>query len=355
MKNYTVGIIGCGRIASLLEQEPHREKPCSHAGCYDYCPRTTIVAAADVDQNRLHAFGHRWNVPRLYRSWQEMLETESLDIVSVCTYPVPHRDIVVAAAESGVKAIFCEKAIATTLREADGMIAACEANGVKLSINHTRRWDWCFRTVKSLIDQGRIGGLRAMTLNFSAGLTNAGTHYFDMLRFFAGDVAWAVGHVSGRELLDPRGSGYFYFENDVRCFVNGVGGGHADSIFELVGGAGRITIPTSRPAKPRLFVDDGSGLKEEPFPATPEEQEVNTFGVGRCVIPLSIQEIVECLDAGTDSNSTGIDGRAALEMIFSIHESERLGNSRVDFPLANRDLQVLVQPTDFISAAVPEE
>ncbi len=355
MKKYEVGIIGCGRIASLLEQEPHRDKPCTHAGCHDYCSRTTMVAAADADQNRLHAFGRRWKVSRLYPSWQEMLEKESLDIVSVCTYPVPHREIVSATAASGVKAIFCEKAMATSLREADEMIAACATHGVKLSINHTRRWDWRFRTVKSLIEQGRIGDLQAMTLNFSGGMTNGGTHYFDMLRFFAGDVAWAVGHLSGKELLDPGGSGYFYFHNNVRCHVNSVGGGRADSIFELIGNQGRITISSIRPGRFRLFVDDGNGIKEEPFPATPAEHRINTFSMGRCVIPLSVEEIVESLDSGTDTISTGFDGRAALEMIFSIHESERLGNRRVDFPLTNRDLQVLVRPANFVSDVVPKE
>ena len=48
MKVYTVGVIGCGRIASLLEQETHRGNPNTHGGCYDYYHRTRIVAADDM-------------------------------------------------------------------------------------------------------------------------------------------------------------------------------------------------------------------------------------------------------------------------------------------------------------------
>ena len=42
MATYTVGIVGCGRIASLLEQETHRGNPNTHAGCFDYCRRTQM-------------------------------------------------------------------------------------------------------------------------------------------------------------------------------------------------------------------------------------------------------------------------------------------------------------------------
>ena len=351
MKVYTVGVIGCGRIASLLEQETHRGTPGSHAGCYDICDRTRIVAAADRDDERRQVFGGKWDVPGLYTDWQDMLESEQLDIVSVCTYPIPHRDIVVAAAQSGVKAIFCEKAMATSLRQADEMIDVCRKNNVKLSINHTRRWDWQFRKIKELIDQQVIGSLQAMTLQYSAGLANNGTHYLDMLRFFAGDVAWAIGHLADPDALDPRGAGYFQFQNGVECILNGSTGGKAQHLCELIGSKGRITVVNSQPRQFKLFVDN----KEEKFPVVPEEQKVNTTNAGRCVIPLSVAEIAESLDRDQDTISTGEDGRAALEMVLSLHESERLGNARVDFPMQNLDNQVLVRDEGLISSAVPQE
>jgi predicted dehydrogenase len=353
MKVYRVGVIGCGRIASLLEQETWRGNPNTHAGCYDYCPRTRIVAAADADAERLAAFGRRWGVERLYARWEAMLEQEELEIVSVATYPIPHRDMVVAAAASGVKAIFCEKAMATTLREADAMIDACAARGVQLSINHGRRWDRQYHAVKQLLDEGRIGELQAITLQFSAGLANNGTHYFDMLRYFAGDVAWATGHLHDAQSLDPTGSGMFSFRSGVRGLVNGVSGRNAASLFELLGSQGRITISEERPPRCRLFVPEGGALKEEPFPAIPEDERINTFGAGRCVLPASVENIVESLERGTDSLSTGRDGRAALEMVLAFHESERQGNARVDFRMTSRDLRVLVRPEGFISSAKP--
>jgi predicted dehydrogenase len=354
VKTYHVGIIGCGRIASLLEQERWRGNPNTHAGCYDYCPRTRIVAAADADNERREAFGRRWGVERLYENWEAMLTNEELDIVSVATYPIPHRDMVVAAANAGVRAVFCEKAMATTLREADEMIAACESRGVQLTVNHGRRWDRQYHAVKRLLDEGRIGKLQGITLHFSAGLANNGTHYFDMLRFFAGDVAWAAGHLGDAGSLDPTGSGSFLMRSGVRCLVNGVSGRHAAHLFELLGSTGRITISEERPPRFRLFAAEDGRLQEQPFPDAPESEQINTFGAGRCVLPASVEDIAESLDRRGDSLSTGRDGRAALEMVLAFHESERLRSARVDFPLENRDLRVLVRPEGFMSGAKPE-
>jgi len=350
MTTYTVGVIGCGRIASLLEQEPERGTPNTHAGCYDHVDRSRIVAAADAHDERRIAFGARWDVPSMYASWEEMLDKEQLDIVSVCTYPVPHRDMVVAAAESGVKAIFCEKSMAVTLREADEMIEVCEKHGVRLSINHGRRFDWQYRKIGELLSDGTIGDLRAMSLHYCAGLANNGTHYFDMLRYFAGDVAWAMGRLEDPTALDPRGSGYFSFKSGVECVVNGVTGANAQYLFELIGTEGRIAVTNGRGPGFKLFVKG----EEQSFPAVPDDQKLNTFGNGRCVIPLSVEDIVTSLDRNEDTVSTGQDGRAALEMVLSFHESEKAGNSRVDFPLENIDTPVLVKQADFVSAVRPE-
>lgn len=354
MMVYRVGMIGCGRIASLLEQERWRGNPNTHAGCYDYCPRTRLVAAADADTERRGAFGRRWGVDRLYESWETMLASEKLDIVSVATYPIPHRDMVVAAANAGVRAVFCEKAMATTLREADEMIAACAARGVQLTINHGRRWDRQYHAVKRLLEEGRIGELQAITLQYSAGLANNGTHYFDMLRYFAGDVAWATGQLGDPDSLDPTGSGSFVMHSGVRCLVNGSSGRHAAHLFELLGSAGRITISEERPPRFRLFVAEGGRLQEQPFPDVPEGEQINTFGAGRCVLPASVEDIAMSLDRDGASLSTGHDGRAALEMVLAFHASERQRNARVDFPLENRDLRVLVRPEGFMSSAKPE-
>ncbi|MFQ6041791.1 MAG: Gfo/Idh/MocA family protein [Candidatus Poribacteria bacterium] len=91
-KEYGVGVIGCGRIAR------------AHANGYK-AAEMPIIAAADISQEQLNKFAAEYNVEKLYTDYTQMLAEEELDIVSICTWPPLHREMVVAAAEAGAKGI----------------------------------------------------------------------------------------------------------------------------------------------------------------------------------------------------------------------------------------------------------
>ena len=78
MKTYKIGLIGCGRIGTLLEEDKLRGKPCTHAGGFNAISSTKIVAGCDIDSSRLKKFGTRWNVDRLYKDYKKMLLQEKL-------------------------------------------------------------------------------------------------------------------------------------------------------------------------------------------------------------------------------------------------------------------------------------
>ena len=158
MTTYRVGIIGCGRIASTFE-DISPVHPASIAGAFAGLPNARIVAAANRGKERLEAFGRRWGVTTLYHDYQEMLRKEALDIVCVATPPEVHAEMVIAAAEAGVRGIFCEKPMALSLGECDVMIRACEAHGTKLLINCTRRWYGQYETIRRLVAGGEFGDL----------------------------------------------------------------------------------------------------------------------------------------------------------------------------------------------------
>ena len=91
---------------------------------------------------------------------------------------------------------------------------------------------------------------------------------------------------------------------------------------------------------------DSSKLASLPVATVENENEI--------VDVAHVEELIEALDHNRETISTGEDGRAALEMVLALHESEQRGNARVDFPMQSRDLQVLVRPDNFISTAVPQ-
>ena len=88
---HKAAVIGCGRIGGMLEDDPFRQHPCTHAGALKGNPSIDIVAACDTDPERLEAFGRIWGAGRLYSGYAELLEKEKdLDIVSVCTWTESH-------------------------------------------------------------------------------------------------------------------------------------------------------------------------------------------------------------------------------------------------------------------------
>ena len=50
-----------------------------------------------------------------------------------------------------------------------------------------------------------------------------------------------------------------------------------------------------------------------------------------------VTDLVDCIEQDRESISSGRQGRAALEMIMAVYESQRRGLARVDFPLGIRD------------------
>jgi predicted dehydrogenase len=347
MKKYRVGIIGCGRIGSLLEEDPLRGKPCTHAGAYHAHPRTRIVAGCDIDEKRLQVFGKKWKVRALYESYQEMLENEDLDIVSIATWTHLHSRMVIDAAR-WVRGIYCEKPMALTLKEADAMLRACRRNRVKLIINHERRWDPFYRKAKELIEKGEIGELRTIVGNalsskpeklerevYGGGaLFHDGTHLTDLLRFFAGEAEWVIGHEerkNGKRFIEETAFGMIHFKNGAHAAIEGGGiRGYFNFELDIQGSGGRILIGNgcrelykSRPSK---RFSGFTELERLDFPVPKRLDNPYISGV---------QDLIDAIEEKKKSFSSGDDGKRALEIILAIYRSAEKGGRKVSLPLVS--------------------
>ncbi len=87
--------------------------------------------------------------------------------------------------------------MATCLGEADAMIAACEASGVKLAIGHQRRFYRSWTRARELLAEGAVGTPVLVTVQTGDGLLNCGTHAVDAIRYMLGDpeAEWVFGAV----------------------------------------------------------------------------------------------------------------------------------------------------------------
>jgi predicted dehydrogenase len=216
MKTYRAGIVGLTGIAQApAESEPAvlgGVQPHSHAASYAAVDQTEVVAICELVPALFDEFaknwGWRWPNVRRYADYREMIERENLDLISVVTPDHRHADIVVDAAAAGVKGIFCEKPIATTLADADRMIAAVEKARIPMVVNHTRRWYADYLQAKTLLRTGKLGAvarINAVMGGPRAMLFRNGTHLIDLITFYAeSDPVWVVSQLDpGHEIYGP--------------------------------------------------------------------------------------------------------------------------------------------------------
>ena len=210
--HYRAGIIGLGGIA--VNRGPRATHPAlgkkhgwTHAAAHDLVFGTELVAICDLQPALIEQFRSKWGDawPHLhtYTDYRRMLERERLDLVSVATSDHLYADMVVAAAEAGVRGIFCEKPIATSLAAADRMIAACKQHGAVLSVDYTRRFKGHWHEVQSYIRSGELGRLRAITFAMAyrlAMLFRNGSHFIDQLGFLTDNEAEVVEPVPGSKI-----------------------------------------------------------------------------------------------------------------------------------------------------------
>jgi len=344
---YRAGIVGCGRKAATLDDEErcrinYSIPPDTHAAAYQQIANVMLVAAADPNASKRDLMHRRWGVPALYEDYREMLNREDLDLVSVSTRAPLHAAVTIAAAGAGVRGILCEKAMATSLTEADAMIEACERAGTRLLINHTRRWHPTYARATETVRSGVIGTLRCIVGVCPGPLIHNGTHLFDLMRFFGGDVMWVCGDVRPGEALDAPGRAMLAFHNGAAGLID------LDSnlglALELQCTGGRLFID---PAADGFSIWEYHGSQRSAgaawYQGSPCRQRAirhidSGEGVGTLVA--AIEELIACVEENREGRSSGRDGRAALELALAVYHSHAHGGTRVTLPMDDRTLTV---------------
>ena len=309
----------------------HFPYPWAHAGAVVEAKGVELVAGADLFRNQLDDFQRRWGVSALYTDFREMLAKEKPDIVCVTTKKKERAEIVIAAAEMGVKAIYATKPMALTLAEADAMIEACQQNGVILAIACHQNWNPWFHACLKAIQDGEIGQLTAMVCT-----RLHGGHNLALFRLFAGAPArWVIG-----DQTDAGLTGMIGYENGIRGFVTTGGWQNLD----LIGKDGWITARNEY----REFEMWRRWPTEEPFKRGPLGGSPLTVPPCRVQFPnpkrprssqtAAIEALVENIEKGTEPLCPGEWGREALEIEIALRESHRQGGAKVELGLTDRSL-----------------
>lgn len=352
-----------------MSQKTYRAAAIGHTGAgnfghglhiaYNNLDNVEFIAIADLDEAGREKAVADTGAARGYADYREMLDKEQLDIVSVCPRWVPeHLAMVTACLEAGCN-VYCEKPMTMSLADGDEIVETARARGLKVAVAHQAVYLPATHAIKRMLADGKIGTVQAI---YASGKQDhrgggedmivLGTHLFNMMRFFVGDVAWMQSHVTinGKEVAhedaeeptEPVGpiagdciNSYFAFKNGVSGFFstrrNQAGSGRYG--MEIVGSDGIFS----------LRGDVANRLMVYPYPvlvpSNPEQEweavdlDNTPFSQGN---ELAIRDLVDAIENDRKPISAAEDAVAALEMILGAYESQLTGQ-RVPFPIANRE------------------
>ena len=124
-----------------------------------------IVAIADVCPARLDAARAAAPKARLYPDFRALLARETqLDFIDVATPPDAHAEIALLALERGVH-VLCEKPLTTNMAEARALVDAARAHRRVVFPANNYKHAPVVKFAQQVIQSGRIGNVRAVTLN----------------------------------------------------------------------------------------------------------------------------------------------------------------------------------------------
>lgn len=188
-------IVGCGNIAGGFDEGRPEDRPRTHAGAYRSHGGFEIAGCVEPDGEVRAAFMTHWEVATGAASIDEW--RGEADLMSICSPTAVHEANLQSALALKPRLIFCEKPLTPSVEASEAVVASCDAAGVLLAVNHTRRWAPDVVRLRDELAAGEWGALRSVTGFYSKGVLNNGTHMVDLLRYLLGGKLSLVAASSG--------------------------------------------------------------------------------------------------------------------------------------------------------------
>jgi UDP-N-acetyl-2-amino-2-deoxyglucuronate dehydrogenase len=330
-------LIGCGRIAKRHSELLGRGQI---AGA-------RLVAACDLVEDKARRLAEPYGVPA-YRDMHEMCSKEQVDVLVVLTESGNHARNVVELARYG-KHMMVEKPMALTLDDADAMIRACDANGVKLFVVKQNRFNVPVQKLREALDAGRFGRMVLGTVRVrwcrpqayydqdnwrgtwaldGGVLANQASHHVDLLEWMMGDVdsvfakcTTALARIEAEDtavvVLKFRSGALGVIEATTATRPKDLEGS-----ISILGERGTVEIGGFAVNHMRTwaFVEPQPG--DESVLEHYSENPPNVYGFGHQAY---YEHIVDCITRDRRQLVDGLEGRRSLELISAIYESAETG------------------------------
>jgi UDP-N-acetyl-2-amino-2-deoxyglucuronate dehydrogenase len=332
-------LIGCGKISR------------KHVHVLKQLPGARLVALYDPLPGRAQALAEGVPGARAVRTLEEALEAPDVGAVTVCTPSGNHAPVTLAAARAG-KHVVVEKPLALTLPQADEMIAACDAAGVKLFVVKQNRFNRPILAARRALEEGRLGqifmgGARVLwhrdqqyydaeawrgTWAQDGGVcTNQASHHIDLLLWFMGDVVsvFATGsQILHRIETEDTATVLMRFRHGAAAIVQATTCTQPRDLegsIALFGTGGTVEIGGFAADRLRTW------MFAEPRPE--DETVMAQWGANPDEFAYNHREfyldVLRTIGSDRRALIDGIEGRRSLEVIHAIYESMETGREVV--------------------------
>ncbi|MFD2098762.1 Gfo/Idh/MocA family protein [Flagellimonas iocasae] len=148
------GIVGPGKIATDFTED------------LKLMPDAEVAAVASRNLERAQQFADRFNIPNAFGSYDELFNSDAVDIVYVATPHNFHKDVAIQALNAG-KHVLCEKPLGVSRAEVEEIVAAAKANQVFMMEGLWSRFNPSVQKAKQLVDDGTIGEVGYLHADFA--------------------------------------------------------------------------------------------------------------------------------------------------------------------------------------------
>jgi len=138
----------------------------------------------DPDTRALNSFQELWCIPRKYQSLDEMLDSEKLDVISICSPAEFHHAQVATIMKSSSRpdVLFVEKPVCLAEEQLDALADINAGHQTKILVGHTRRFDPEYQRLAERVRSGEFGKLLEGRWTYFGGWLHNGVHAVDTIR-----------------------------------------------------------------------------------------------------------------------------------------------------------------------------
>ena len=241
MKSLSAGIVGLGQIGQGYDYNCiDKNLIATHATGFEYHSAYDLVGGVDPDDEKRKRFEKKFNKPA-YATLDELFSIH-LDVVSISVPTRLHFDVFREIIKHPLKAVICEKPIASNVKEAEQMLKLSRVQNTPLLVNYMRRFEPGVLELKNIIRQKEFGEIYKGTVWYSKGIMNNGSHFIDLLRFLLGDISDIKILSKGQKgnEKDPEPDVQVVFGKTVIYFLAGREECFSSMEIELIGEKGKI-------------------------------------------------------------------------------------------------------------------